>query len=673
MRSLPALLILLAACRPGPDTADTEPAADTAGTADTADTADPLDGWISERALGEGVTVIDGPVECPADATTGEPVGCWIMDLAVDVLPDEAGDQGLELRLFVPNDPPAVMPVMLNFPGVGTCGTRDPIDEIEHDGDDMAAGKRTLLAAEGVLQVDVSPRGHRGCYEEGDAFYQTGDWNGEAEFGDYDELLSRLLAANLHADLPAVGPDVVGLSGGSTGGVTTLLFANNSTYPLPFALAMPSVGAPSLQGWLGHTVDPRDDIEALTLAGLFPTAGVQAQLKSYEGTAIDDLASDLLAGDFSDLAAYLAVHTAYDADGSLGSFDAHVRQLTMHTGGRDCIVSTRVQWRFWEQLQAEHSRADDRLIFSIYPHSCKDVTDRFPTPAEESVAGGYFPTWTQELYDDVQDELAWSFVNTVREALLDSPPEVPLPGPVMASPLVQGELHEHSSPWRELSSLGEPVDGAWTLHLQPDGGLAPEPAEPWQAVVIEHDPTGVCDGVDDLLQPCGQSWTSGEFATLRDELETIRSLAEYRLTIEETTTIVGVPTLDLGLDIDTPDAHAFAGAGLVAMLRYTPPDAEAGYHGWHATQGAQFLSRTGQVDLELELDPRIMTLEAGGELVLQLSNLSTYVHHQPWLHPVTGSYSVELLVDEHTPATLTLPTSSGFEALPLADTTSLEG
>ena len=117
-----------------------------------------LAGWISTRSTGDGVSVLAGPIPCPADPDTDEPLGCSIADIGIDVPPDEPGDQLLEVRVIIPNNPGSNPPAVLTFPAVGTCGTHRRLNSIS-----------------------------------------------------YDEILSRLLAGNIFGAIPAVNPPRVGL------------------------------------------------------------------------------------------------------------------------------------------------------------------------------------------------------------------------------------------------------------------------------------------------------------------------------------------------------------------------------------------------------------------------------------------------------------------------------
>ena len=355
-------------------------------------------------------------------------------------------------------------------------------------------------------------------------------------------------------------------------------------------------------------------------------------------------------------------------------FNERVRALVLHSGGADCIVPNDTQVSFFEQLNAEHDRPHDRWYFSVWPHSCKKVTSKFPSVKEESKAGGYYPSWTQGLKDEIDGQMGQRLILAAREHLLGQPaPE--MDGPVLVSPLVHGDETGDSSPWRAIESFSELADGTIALHLQEGGSLASNASDaPFAMTFIDHKPAGICD-TRDIENPCGMTWNAQSFTQNAETLESnLRSMSSYEIPLSEDFTVFGTTHLKMRLRVE--DAAAFNGGGIVAMLRYTPPDAPQNFQGWLVTQGGQFfylLDNEGRKELDIKLDTRVMTFERGGKLRLDLSNMSTYVGNMPWFHPHTSPYRLELEVDSAHPAVLEIPVSSLFESLPLADVAPLNG
>lgn len=642
---------------------------------------------------GEGVEVLAGPVDCPA------PFSCRAIDLRVDVRPDESGMQGLEARFLLPREdapaPPAgdlrggrgSLPGLLTFPGTGYCTTRDPLtppdgggetfwDRLEAD-PDTGMAKRIELAGEGIAQVMLAIRGHRSCYEPGDGMYGTGSWIGPVEFADYDALLERLVAGDLHAEIPALDSRHVGLSGGSHGGITSLIYAAKSAFPKPFALVMPSVGSPDMSDWMERSLDPTEGLDGVTGIGLLSIPGVISQLKAYPGSDLQDRVIEAMSGDFSQWPAYWAYRTAYDSDGSLDTFDAKVRALVMHTGGRDCIVPVNRQVEFWEQLERDYRRPNDLWLFSTDPHSCKWVTPRYPSVDEAfgyDGGGGFFPTWSEELKAWSESMLKKEVFQWAARTYLAGDDDGWRPGPALVTPLVQGEESGQREPYRAVRTLSGAQTGRKTLWLRGDGVLASR-RKAFTKTVIEHEPGGVCP-VFSIIAPCGKTGWGGSDAGQRiQELEQIRSSTDFvSRPFRKQVTLLGSPSLRARVRIDRDES--FAGAGIVAQLWYLPPDLPSSSPGWMFTHGMRFLKvlpEDGVVDVRIPLDSRVMTLEPGGRLRLTLTNLTTYIKGFPWHHPVTTPYDVTLLSRPRHPAMLKMPVSSSFERLPLADLSRFEG
>ncbi|MCL4287891.1 MAG: hypothetical protein KJ006_09615 [Thermoleophilia bacterium] len=633
---------------------------------------------------GAGVEVIDGPIDCPA------PFSCRAIDLRIDVRPDEAGMQGLEVRFLVPagaSDRRAgghqrdLAPVLLTFPGTGYCWTRDPLtppggggktfwDDLEAD-PDSGAGKRIGLTGDGIVQVMVAIRGHRSCYQPGDGMFGTGSWIGPVEFADYDALLERLAAGDLHAEIPAIDPRRVGLSGGSHGGITSLIYAARSSFSKPFALVMPAVGSPDMSDWVARSLDPTEGLDGASGIGLLSIPGVISQLKAYPGSDLQDRMTEATSGDFSRWAAYWGYRTAYDGDGGLDTFDAKVRALVMHTGGRDCIVPVNRQVELWEQLQRDYRRPNDLWLFSTDPHSCNQVTARYPSVDEAfgyDGGGGFFPTWSEELEAWSENVLKTQVFRWAARTYLAGRDDGWRPGPALVTPLVQGEESGHREPYRAVRTLDDARTGRRTLWLRGGGALGSR-RDAFTETVIEHEPGQVCP-VFSVIAPCGRSGWGGQQAGQRiRELERIRSSTDFvSRPFRRQMTLLGSPSLRARVRIDRDGSSV--GAGIVAQLWYLPPDLPAGSPGWMFTHGMRFLKvlpEDGVVDVQIPLDSRVITLERGGRLRLALTNLTTYVKGFPWHHPVTTPYDVTLLSRPRHPAKLELPVSTSFEKLPLAD------
>lgn len=647
-----------------------------------------LPGAAAQDSGSDGVEVIDGPIDCPA------PFSCRAIDLRIDVRPGTAGMQGLEVRFIVPRaGAPAkapraattALPALLTFPGTGYCATRDPLTAGAHGktfwdnlGADPDTGmvQRIELAGEGIVQVMLAIRGHRSCYEPGDGMYGTGSWIGPVEFADYDALLERLAAGNLHREIPAVDSRHVGLSGGSHGGITSLIYAAKATFPKPFALVMPSVGSPDMSDWMARSLDPTEGLDGATGIGLLSIPGVISQLKAYPGSDLQGRVSEAMSGDFSRWPAYWRYRTAYDGDGSLDTFDASVRALVMHTGGRDCIVPVNRQVELWEQLVDDYRRPNDLWLFSTDPHSCNWVTARYPLVEEAfgyDGGGGFFPTWSEELKAWSENVLKKEVFQWAARTYLAGRDKGWRPGPALVTPLVQGEESEHREPYRAVRSLADVRTGRETLWLRGSGALGSR-RDAFTKTVIEHEPGGACPTFS-MITPCGRSGWGGAQAGQRiHELEQIRSSTDFvSRPFRKRLTLLGSPRLSARVRIDR-DGGA-GGAGIVAQLWYLPPDLPAGSPGWMFTHGMRFLKvlpEDGVIDVRIPLDSRVITLEPGSRLRLTLTNLTTYVKGFPWHHPVTTPYDVALLSRPRHPAELELPVSTSFEQLPLANLSRFE-
>ena len=143
-------------------------------------------------------------------------------------------------------------------------------------------------------------------------------------------------------------------------------------------------------------------------------------------------------------------------------------------------------------------------------------------------------------------------------------------------------------------------------------------------------------------------------------------MASSRLSMTESITWTGTADLDLTVRLK----NAVAGGGVVAMLWYKPPGAPAGHPGWMLSQAWQYVNKAdaqGLVPLKLTIDARVMVLEQGGSLRLELSNMSGYVHKKPWVHPHPAPYQLSVVVDASHPASLRFPVSTTLLNHPVID------
>ena len=245
-----------------------------------------------------------------------------------------------------------------------------------------------------------------------------------------------------------------------------------------------------------------------------------------------------------------------------------------------------------------------------------------------------------------------------------------LPGPVLAAPLVR-EGSACSGPFgcagdfRALGSVSSSVSNTIELHLHANGTLAQAAAASFEMSVVDHQPQGVCTTLD-TVKPCGKSWNAGNVLQFAQQLEQLRSGESFTLQLPQSLTWMGTASLEMTLRLQ----GAVAGGGIVALLWYKPPGAPSGHTGWLVSQGWQYLNKTDTnnlVTVTMPIDSRIMDLEAGGTLQLELTNLSSYVHYKPWVHPHPVPYTLSLVVDALHPALLRIPVSSTFSSLPVVD------
>ena len=236
-----------------------------------------------------GFCTVSGPLPCPENPLVGGHWGCDILDLRIDVRPGERPQQGLFVRFLIPHaakssariaDNATVVPVMSQFPGTGTCFLETPANKLKCACGDVACVtasgcKEFQIAQDGVLVVQFAERGSAHCYRPDDIMTSTATWVGAKEFKDYDHVLQQLVDGKLHPALPRIDPERLGCSGGSHGGVETLLYSTRSTR-FRFRLAVPEVGAASLANtWLSWAFDTRSPTP---LPGFVPIAGFKPQV-----------------------------------------------------------------------------------------------------------------------------------------------------------------------------------------------------------------------------------------------------------------------------------------------------------------------------------------------------------------------------------------------------------
>ena len=308
----------------------------------------------------------------------------------------------------------------------------------------------------------------------------------------------------------------------------------------------------------------------------------------------------------------------------------------------------------------------------------------------------------------------------MRRYLLDAPSV--LPGkPALVATIAHDKAN---AVYKALdSTLASEVDHVETLYLHPasahlsldripPGSGAPiaDPLTSQTAAAIAH----ACPTLS-IQTPCGLSWSPPNWHTSLRTFMTMWSHVSYRYTLTQKMILIGAPVFNAQLrlvDGDDDAATGFQGAGLNVALMYTPPGAPPTAR-WFLTQGmATFdhVDANGFRNAKIELDDRVFTFEAGGVLELVLGNLSPgLVHHQPvrplwcyfvssvralltssccspsvpttrtitlvqWVNPLMFPFSASVMLGgaDALQASISLPLSNKFDAMPSEDTSAWE-
>jgi hypothetical protein len=595
------------------------------GAADDSGCQDPI-------ALGATVTALSQPVAC-----TGGNACSW-QDLEISYQTCDGQVEGFRFRLILPDSPVDPTPVYMDFPGTGTC----------HTGLDSPPGNLMGYADLGVAVAALSLRGHCNCYLEGDALYRASTWGGPAEMQDYDRLLWAFLEGQVDPELPAADPERLGFGGVSHGGITSFIYGRKSRIPArtghPFALSIPSGGAPDSLDWFNAGLDPIE-VESLqvTAWGSVRLSGWPGQLWSYAGDYLEHLADLVAAGDLSEFSTQLEegmYRSGFDGDDDTTSYRNNVQASLITMCSQDCIIPKSGAFRFFQSLR-EAGGTLDRLISPLGYHSCSGPEQ------------GYQPFYSPEVQARVR---AWkNEVRTrgVRRFLLGDQSVDLENWPAWMFMLAdEGDEQGEIPVVYGMPAPDELEATTKTYFLDAREALSPDPA-PSGVMQLAHDP-GNCLTVE-LAGPCA-------------DVDELAYLLLDSAPLEEDLLVIGNPRLTVYAREASGADYAFT-----AILAEVPDPAKPAEF-WPVTSERRFATvDTGEVRThEVELDKVVHRFKSGSAVRLILTNLSLPITGCLMFAPSTNAYHLTFLTEHQgEQARLELPVV--FEGLQsAADTWQIE-
>jgi len=532
---------------------------------------------------------------------------CTWQDFEINYQTCTGAIRGFRFRLIRPGfsgkvNPPTV-PVLLAFPGTGSCYTADAAPEEEH----------AVHAAEGVVVAALSLRGHALCYGAESPLYRSSTWIGPDEVGDYDRLLWAFIQGWVAADLPRGNPARLGVTGGSHGGVTSFVFGRHTRLPgrtgQKIAAVMPAGSTPDTDEWFVAGLDPAEAAQRqLTTWGSVRLSGFPAQMAMYRGPFLESVAADIEADVVRPVRlAEAAWRSAHDAPGSTADYRNRVDATLIFMGSQDCIIPKRGAFRFYAELRAAGAGERARLVSPLAYHGCEGQD-------------GYQPMWTPEAKARISRWRAELHHRWVRRFMLDDPSVDIATWPEWMYMLAD----EADEPGETPAVYAAAAPGELPVSMR----TIPLPAAQWTLV---HDP-GSCTKLS-LAAPCADL-TGSQVVALESP------------PLTEDVVVVGSPRLIIFAREATEARYAFT-----AILAEVPRPTTDPSLVWPVTSERRFSATAGTAVRRhaVDLDQVVHRFSKGSVIRLVLTTLSPRVTNASRPHtmfaPRTNRFELTFLAE----------------------------